>query len=415
MFDAFSTALSALTANSTAVNIIGNNLANLNTTGYKTDAVQFSDLMSQQIGGASTTSQVGMGVSGAQSTRQFTQGSIQQTSGPLDAAINGGGFFVVRDTSGQQLYTRAGNFKLGTDGSLLTANGDKVQGWNSGAGVLNLNGPVGNIVIPVNGVVPALVTANVSLTANLDATAVVGSPTATFSAPVQVVDSQGGQHILTFAFTKNASNAWSYTVSIPASDLKTGGTTTVATGTLTFDGTGQLTSPAATDAPVALKIAGLADGATDMNVNWNMFSGASGLLTQFAQTSGVSAASQDGIPAGQIVKVSMGDNGVIVADYSNGQQSTIAQVALAGIRNPESMTAVGNNNLQATINTAPPAIGTADSGGRGRIMGGSLESSTVDMASELTSLISVQRSYQASSKVITTTDQMLQDLIALKQ
>lgn len=415
MFDAFSTALSALTANSTAVNIIGNNLANLNTTGYKTDAVQFSDLMSQQLGGASTTSQVGMGVSGAQSIRQFTQGSITQTSGPLDAAINGGGFFVVRDTSGQQLYTRAGNFKLGTDGSLLTANGDKVQGWNSAAGVLNLNGPLSNIVIPVNGVVPALATANVSLTANLDATAVVGSPTATFSAPAQVVDSQGGIHTLTFAFTKTATNAWSYTVSIPASDLKTGGTTTVATGSLTFDGTGQLTSPAATAAPVALKIAGLADGATDLNVNWNMYSGASGLLTQFAQTSGVSATSQDGIPAGQIVKISMGDNGVIVADYSNGQQSTVAQVALAGIRNPESMTAVGNNNLQATINTAPPAIGTADSGGRGKIMGGSLESSNVDMASELTSLISVQRSYQASSKIITTTDQMLQDLIAVKQ
>jgi flagellar hook protein FlgE len=415
MFDAFSTALSALTANSTAVDIIGNNLANLNTTGYKNDAVQFSDLMSQQLGGASTSNQVGMGVSGAQSVRQFTQGSIQQTSGPLDAAINGDGFFVVRDTSGQQLYTRAGNFKLGTDGSLLTANGDKVQGWNSGAGVLNLNGPLSNIVIPVNGVVPALVTANLSLTANLDASAVVGSPTATFSAPVQVVDTQGGTHILTFAFTKTATNAWGYTVSIPAADLKTGGTTTVATGSLTFDGTGQLTSPAATAPPVALKIAGLADGATDMTVNWNMFSGASGLLTQFAQTSGVSATNQDGIPAGQIVKISMGDNGVIVANYSNGQQSTVAQVALAGIRNPESMTAVGNNNLRATINTAAPAIGSPDSGGRGKIMGGSLESSTVDMAREFTNLISAQRSYQASSNVITTTDQMLQDLISLKQ
>ncbi len=414
MFDAFTTALSSLTANSTALDIIGNNLANVNTTGYKTDSVQFSDLMSQQLGGTSSTSQVGLGVSGAQSVRQFTQGSIQQTNGPLDAAINGDGFFVVKDSSGQQFYTRAGNFRLGTDGSLLTASGDKVQGWNSTAGALNLNGALSNIVIPVNGVVPATVTANVSLTANLNASASVGSSAASFSAPVQVVDSQGGQHILTFAFTKTASNTWSYTVSIPAADVKSGGTTSLATGSLSFDGAGQLTTPAA-GSPVALKIAGLADGANDFSVNWNLYNGSSGLLTQFAQTSGVSATTQDGNPAGQIVKISMGDNGAIIANYSNGQQSTVAQVALASIRNPETMTSVGNNKLQTTVDTAAPAIGIADSGGRGKIVGGSLEGSTVDMASQFTNLIAVQRSYQASSKVITTTDQMLQDLISLKQ
>jgi flagellar hook protein FlgE len=415
MIDAFSTALSALTANSTAVDIIGNNLANVNTTGYKTDSVHFSDLMSQQLGGTSAASQVGLGVSGAQSVREFTQGAIQQTNGPLDTAINGAGFFVVRDSSGQQLYTRAGNFRMGTDGSLLTANGDKVQGWNSAAGALNLSGPLSDIVIPVNGVVPAAVTANLSLTANLDATATVGSPKASFSAPVQVVDSQGGTHVLTFSFTKTANNAWSYAVSIPASDVKTGGTTSIATGSLAFDGTGQLTTPAATDPPVSLKITGLADGANDLTVNWNLFNGTSGLLTQFAQTSGVSATSQDGHPAGQIVGITMGDNGAITASYSNGQQTAVAQVALANIRNPESMTAVGNNNLRPTVDTAAPAIGLADTGGRGKIVGGALEGSTVDMAREFTNLIAVQRSYQASSKVITTTDQMLQDLIALKQ
>src|SRR5581483_2557772 len=122
MFDAFSTALSALSANSTAINIVGNNLANLNTTGYKTEDVQFSDLMSQQLGATSSTS-VGLGVGPAQAVRQFTQGSIQQTNGPLDAAINGDGFFVVKDTAGQQFYTRDGSFKLGSDGTLLTANG----------------------------------------------------------------------------------------------------------------------------------------------------------------------------------------------------------------------------------------------------------------------------------------------------
>ncbi|HJT88772.1 MAG TPA: flagellar hook protein FlgE [Bryobacteraceae bacterium] len=414
MFDAFSTALSALNADSTAINIVGNNLANLNTTGFKAEDVQFSDLMSQQLG-ISASSAVGTGVSPAQAVREFTQGSIQQTNGPLDAAIDGSGFFMVKDTAGEALYTRAGNFTLGADGTLLTANGDKVQGWNATAGVLNLNGAAGNITIPVNAVNPASATANASLSANLDASAVVGAPGATFSAPMQVVDSQGGIHTLSFTFTKTAVNAWSYTVTIPSADLKSGGTTQIATGSLAFDGTGQLTTPASTAAPIALKITGLADGASDMNINWNLYNGTQGTITQFAQSSGVASTNQDGVQAGQIVKVAMSNNGVILASYSNGQQSAVAQLAVAGIQNPDTMVSVGNNNLMATAQTAAPAVGTADSGGRGKIEGGSLETSTVDIATEFTNLISFQRSYEAASKTITTVDQMTQDLISLKQ
>jgi flagellar hook protein FlgE len=164
-----------------------------------------------------------------------------------------------------------------------------------------------------------------------------------------------------------------------------------------------------------LKIAGLADGAADMNINWNLYNGTSGDLTQFAQTSGVSGTSQDGISAGQVTNITMGSDGTITATYSNGQQGTIAQVALAEIQNPETMISVGNNNLQATLNTAAPAIGSAGSGGRGTITGGALESSTVDIATQFTELMTLQRSYEAASKVVTTSDQMLQDLIGLKQ
>ncbi len=416
MFSAFSTALSALTANETAVDIIGNNLANLNTTGFKADAVQFSDLMSQQLGSASGSTDVGLGVSGAQGVRSFTQGSIVQTGGSLDAAISGDGFFVVKDSANQQLYTRAGNFRLGSDGSLLTATGQNVQGWNSVGGVVNLNAPIADIQVPLDSVAPAKATTTLSVNANLNAGATVGGADATFSAPVEVVDSLGGKHVLTFSFTKTGANAWSYAVTIPAGDLTATGTPSIKTGTLSFNGTGQLTSPATTASPVTLDIKNLADGATDMTVNWNLYDPSNqGLLTQFAQTSGVSGTSQDGTPAGQIVRISLGDNGVLMANFSNGQQNEIAQVALANIRNPETMSSVGNNNLRATSDTAAPAIGTADSGGRGQIMGGSLEGSTVDIAHEFTNLISMQRSYQANSKVITTSDQMLQDLIQLKQ
>ena len=414
MFDAFTTALSALNADVTAIDIVGNNLANLNTVGYKSDSVQFYDLMSEQLGGTSSANSVGTGVSPAQALKQFTQGSIQTSGGPLDSAISGDGFFVVRDNIGRTLYTRAGDFQLAADGSLLTATGENVQGWMATGGKVNLGAPMGNIVVPVNGVVPATPTANLSVTANLDARPAVGATGASFSSPVQVVDSQGSTHILTFSFTKTGVNAWSYTVTIPAADLK-GGSTQVATGNLTFDANGNLLTPTAANGSIPLKITGLADGASDMTVNWNLYNGNTALLTQFAQNSGVSGTQQDGFQAGQIAKISMGTDGIIIATYSNGQTAPIAQLALASIRNPDSMISVGNNNYQPTIETAAPAVGAADSGGRGQVQGGALETSTVDVAQQFTQLMSFQRSYEAASKAITTTDQMLQTLIALKQ
>ncbi|HEV3331740.1 MAG TPA: flagellar hook protein FlgE [Bryobacteraceae bacterium] len=414
MFSSFTTALSGLNANSTAIDIIGNNLANLDTTGFKADSVEFSDLMSQQLG-ASANSAVGLGVAPAQSVMQFQQGSIQQTGGALDAAISGNGLFVVHDNTGQQLYTRAGNFSLGADGSLLTATGEHVQGWLGTAGVVNLTAPVGNISVPLTGVVPAKATTAISINANLDSAAAAGAASANFSAPVQVVDSQGGQHTLTFSFTNTGVNKWSYAITIPAADLVAGGTTTLATGNLVFNGAGQLTTPAA-GAPVAVNVAGLADGANNMAMNWNLYDpNNNGFLTQFAQNSGVSSTTQDGLTAGEIVNINMGQNGVLLANYSNGQQLPVAQLALANIQNPETLVSVGDNNLKATADTATPAVGTADSGGRGQVVGGALEGSTVDIAQEFTMLIAAQRSYEANGKVITTSDQMLQTLIQLKQ
>lgn len=414
MFDAFTTALSALNADVTAIDIVGNNLANLNTVGYKSDTVQFYDLISEQLGGTSSANSVGTGVSPAQALKQFVQGSIQTSNGPLDAAISGDGFFVVKDNIGRTLYTRAGDFQLAADGSLLTATGENVQGWMATGGQINLSAPMGNVVVPVNGVVPATPTGNLSLTANLDARPDVGATGASFSSPVQVVDSQGATHILTFSFTKTGVNAWSYTVTIPAADLK-GGSNQIATGNLTFDANGQLLTPNQANGSIPLKITGLVDGASDMTVNWNLYNGTTPLLTQFAQNSGVSGTQQDGFQAGQISKISMGTDGIIIATYSNGQTAPIAQLALASIRNPESMISVGNNNFQPTIETAAPAVGAADSGGRGTIQGGALETSTVDVAAQFTQLMSFQRSYEAASKAITTTDQMLQTLISLKQ
>src|SRR6185369_10535084 len=236
----FSTALSGLAANNTALDVVGNNLANLNTSGFTSDAILFKDIMGQTSGSTS----IGAGVATTGTSKQFTQGSIQPTAGALDAAIEGNGVFVLRNGSGTTLYTRAGSFKFDGSGTLVTGTGEKVQGWSASNGVLNTNGNIGDISITAVASQSPTATTKMDLSANLDASAPVGT---TFSTPLQVIDSLGVAHILTYSFTKTGSNAWDYDVSIPGDDL-TGGTagspTSLASGSLAFDSTGALTTPA---------------------------------------------------------------------------------------------------------------------------------------------------------------------------
>ncbi|MEO8659288.1 MAG: flagellar hook-basal body complex protein, partial [Bryobacteraceae bacterium] len=335
-------------------------------------------------------------------------------NGSLDAAISGDGFFVVKDQQNQTLYTRAGNFRMDAQGNLLTASGENVQGWSAVNGKVSASGAIGNISLPVSGAVPATVTTKMSMNVNLNAGATVGdAATGTFSTPVQVVDSLGNTHILTATFTKTDANKWEYKVEIPKADLKDGGATELSTGSLAFDATGFLSAPAATDAPIDVKIAGLVDGAADQTVAWSMWDSGSSAITQFAQTSAMSSVTQDGAEAGEISSIALKNGGAITAHFSNGQDLVIGQLAVASIRNPESLVGVGNNNLKSSTTTGEAAIGEAASGGRGKIVGGALEASTIDIAREFTSLLTMQRSYQANSKVITTSDDMMQQTIAM--
>jgi flagellar hook protein FlgE len=416
MFPGFSSALSALTADSTAIDVAGNNLANLNTPGFKAAEVQFSDLMSQTLGSALDPAQVGMGVGPVTTSSNYIQGGVTTTNGPTDAAIEGNGFFVVKDTGGQTLYTRDGSFTLDSSGNLVTATGQMVQGWPATNGTVNPNGPVSNLSVPLGALIPGTTTTTMSLKVNLNAASPTTGTGSSFSAPLQVYDSLGASHVLSANFTKTATNSWTYTLTVPASDLNTGGTTTLATGTLTFDGNGNLTTPAPGSGPQAVAITGLADGANDMAINWNMFD-ASGNpnLTQLSETSSVQGATQDGAATGQITNISLQNGGLMVASYSNGQQTTIGQLAMASIQNPNSLISVGANSLKASAATATPAVGTANSAGRGQILGGALEGSTTDMATEFTNLLTYERSYQAASRVITTGDTMLQTTINLIQ
>jgi flagellar hook protein FlgE len=432
MSSTFSIALSGLQAESEAINTTGNNLANLNTDGFKGSQVDFKTLFSEQLGGANGLD-VGLGVAPPISNQLFSQGGIQTSTSPTAAAIQGNGFFVLSGTGGEQLLTRDGNFVFNADGVLQTETGENVQGWTATSTGLNAAGITGNITVPSTGTLPPVASTTFSLPTNLNSSGVVGDPTTgTFSTPVSVVDSLGDTHTLTATFTKTAANTWTYNVSIPSADVGgTAGTQTdllTTPGTLTFNTDGTLASTSAgtvanPTAPQVLTIgttvaaggtAALADGAAGMSLNWNLFNGSGqGNISQYAEQSNVASPTVDGTPAANLTSVAIQNGGQVVATFSNGQTKIEAQIALASITNPTSLQNVGNNNFAVSGATATPAIGVPQTGGRGQVLGGAIEGSNVDLATQFTNLIVYQSAYQANTRVITTAQQMDQDLFQL--
>ena len=414
MLTSFSTALSALAAHSTAIDVVGNNLANLNTPGFKASVIAFNDLVTQSLGLGDT--QVGFGVGRPKTIRQFSQGAIQTTSGPLDVAIQGDGFFVVRDEAGAVNYTRGGNLQVNNNGILTTATGFKVQGWSQteGTQAVDTNAPISNIVVPVGTLKAPVATTEVSVDLNLNASSTAGPPPDSFSTSIEAIDSLGASHILTIALSKTANtNEWAYSISIPDADLATA--FTPVTGTLQFDSSGKLATPNAAAVPTAIPIAGFKNGAADMSIDWTLYEGTRARLTQFTQLTAVSALSQNGSSTASLIRVGISDAGRIMAQYSNGQQVMVGQLAMATIRNAESLVAVGNNNYQLSGRSALPAVGEPGTGGRGSVLGGAIESSTVDIAHEFTNLIVFQRGYQANARIVTTVDELSQETINLKR
>jgi flagellar hook protein FlgE len=407
VFTSFTTALSALSAHATAIDVVGNNLANMNTTGYKTNAVTFHDLVAQSVGPAQGAAQAGFGVGRPAVFRQFSQGAIQRSSGALDVAIQGDGFLLAQDEAGVTLYTRGGHLQVDRNGVLRTSTGERVQGWTGTGGVITPTGPIGDIVIPVGALKAPQATTKFSLDLNLNAAAVQGD---VFSSSLEVYDSLGNPHIVTVTFTRGANpNEWNYQVDVPGQTV-----TGSPTGLLQFDPAGNLIAPANWPSPI-VTVATPTTGAAQMDLDWELYQGTVARLTQYAQASAVAANTQDGSPAAQLIRVGMADGGLILAQYSSGEQEPIAQLAMAAIRNPELLTAAGNNNYQLNAQTALPAIGLPGTGGRGTILGGALENSTVDLAREFTNLIIYQRGYQASTRVVTTADELSQETINLKR
>ncbi|RHA44587.1 flagellar hook protein FlgE [Cellulomonas rhizosphaerae] len=384
--------ISGLRSHQTMLDVTGNNIANVNTTGFKSSQVQFQDTLSQVLinaGGAqggvggTNPAQVGLGVRVAGITTNFTQGASQSTGRSTDMMIQGDGFFVVRKGT-DTFYTRAGSFDFDATGQMvLPGEGALVQGWAAVNGVIDTNAPLTDLKVPAGTLMAAVASTKAGYSGNLDSAAADGT---VLNRTVDVYDAKGNERTLTLTFTKSATG-WT----VGAGD----GSSTVPPAAMTFAADGSLTTPTT-----------LTVGAVSVDIS---------KLTGFSGLDTVKAQSQDGQAAGTLQSFSLGADGTITGAFSNGLKQTIGRIALGSFTNPSGLEKAGGSLFSTTVNSGDPAIGTAGTGGRGSLQGGALEMSNVDLSSEFTSLIIAQRGFQANSRVITTSDEVLQELVNLKR
>jgi len=392
--------ISGLRSHQTMLDVTGNNIANVNTTGFKASQTQFQDTLSQVLtnaGGGQTgvggtnPAQVGLGVRVAGITTNFQQGAAQLTNRSTDMMINGDGFFTVR-SGNEQFYTRAGSFNFDSLGQLVTADGALVQGWAAVGGVVDTNNPLSDMRLPIATLMGAKKTKETMFEGNLPSDAADGT---VLNRTIDVYDDLGNARTLTVQFTKGAAPAgWS----VAASDAKPPVLT--ATTPMVFDlVTGALTSP--TTLPV-----GVAPGVVTVDLT---------TVTGFASLDTVKAVKQDGQEAGTLQSFALNADGTLIGSFTNGLKQAIGQLSLATFTNPTGLEKAGGSLYRTTVNSGDPQIGTAGTGGRGKLAGGALEMSNVDLSAEFTNLIIAQRGFQANSRVITTSDELLQELVNLKR
>lgn len=420
------TGVSGLTAQGEALGVIGDNIANANTTGFKASRAEFQDIISKNLKGILGGNQIGRGVKIGAVNPILTQGNVDATDKSTDLAISGDGYFVLRGTDGES-YTRDGSFHFDREGYLVSNDGQRVQGFEANEKGQIVN-KIGDIKFP-RALIPAKGTSEVVLDLNLDSrvdAAKVFNPedpygTSHYSTGVEVFDSQGNKHLMTLFFNKSADRSWDVRGMVDGKEVvggKEGKLSEVMTAKLSFtvDGkldTEQITKQAFNFTGGALQNQQIKIDFGD-SITTDKGKGLNG-TKQYGKESDLISWRQDGAAAGTITNMSFNDEGVLTALYTNGQAQDLGQISLAKFENPEALFKVGNNRLKESRDSGAGAIGKARHAGRGQLFAKSLERSTVDLANEFVNLIQNQRGFQANAKTITTTDELLNEVIQLKR
>ena len=418
----FQQGLSGLNATAKNLEVIGNNIANAATPGAKTARAEFSDVYAAALNGAGANP-IGIGVSLASVSQQFTQGNILTTENPMDLAINGNGFFQVTDGNNPVTYTRNGQFKIDRDGYIINNQLQRLLGYPASNNGAIQPGAATAIQLPTSGINPQ-VTSGIDMEFNLDSRAATTAPTAgpqiDFTDPstynnatsLNVYDQRGQDVALTFYFQKSATDTWN--VFVTANGTTVGGTALAPTPvtTMTFPASGA--APTAPAAPIALNVPAStnANGAATLAIPGIQLDLVS--ATQFGTGFGVTNMTQDGFAPGQLNSISIESNGIVMARYSNGQSRPAGQIEIASFRNPQGLQPLGGNAWARTFTSGDPVLGTPATGNFGVLQSGALEESNVDLTGELVNMITAQRIYQANAQTIKTIDQTMQTLVNMR-
>jgi flagellar hook protein FlgE len=424
----FQQGVSGLTASARNLEVIGNNVANASTVGAKVARAEFADVYARAVSGGASS--IGLGVSQTAVTQQFSQGSFRSTDGPLDMAINGGGFFQLKDLTGNSQYTRNGQFKVDRDGFIVNAQQARLLGYPANDQGVLIPGQAQPLVLPTAGIKPST-TSNVTLELNLDARAQVtfdqnASPPIDFNdaktynnaTSVNVFDSKGQEVSLTYFFQKTDADSWNVygaANGVPIVD-PSGNLAPISTLQFPSNGSAPLNpndpslplDPVSFDIPATSNFQGavtepIAGVQLDMST-----------LTQYGAIFGVTNVTQDGFPPGQLNAIKIQPNGIVLATYSSGQSTPIGQVELATFRNVQGLQPLGGNVWGATFESGDPVPGTPGAGNLGVLQSGVVEESNIDLTAELVSMMVAQRIYQANAQTIKTQDSVLQTLVNLR-
>ncbi|XGC80423.1 flagellar hook protein FlgE [Bdellovibrio bacteriovorus] len=419
------TGVSGMTAQGEALGVIGDNIANANTIGFKASRAEFQDIISKNLKGILGGNQIGRGVKIGAVNPILSQGNVDATEKVTDLAISGDGYFKVKGSDGES-YTRDGSFHFDKEGYLVTNDNQKVQGFAADEKG-NIVNKMTDIKFP-RALVPAKGTKEIKMDLNLDSRMDatkkfdIKDPytTSHYSTGVEMYDSQGNKHLVSFFFNKTADREWEFKGLVDGKEV-TGGEegmlSQVCAGKLKFTVDGKLDSQETTESNFNFAGGALQDQQVKLNFGDAIKDGGKGLdgTKQYGKNSDLISWNQDGAAAGTITGLSFNDEGTLTAVYSNGQAADLAQIALAKFENPEAMFKVGNNRLKESRESGAASMGAPGAAGRGKLFAKSLERSTVDLATEFVNMIQNQRGFQANAKTITTTDELLNEVIQLKR